>query len=252
MRPDSSGKSCNKNLMHLFYTPVIDDTSHELNEEESRHCVKVLRLKKEDIVHLTDGKGNLYQCRITNSDPKKCKISIEEKVPSSAVKRWHLHIAMAPTKNIDRFEWFVEKATEIGIDEITPVFCERSERKFLKTLRLEKVIIAAMKQSLRIFKPMLNDPMAFSDLINRPSCNQKFIAYCETGDEQDLIRNYRSGSDVLILNGPEGDFSAAEIKKAKLNGFIPISLGSNRLRTETAGIVACQTINMINQMNVEP
>lgn len=238
--------------MHLFYTPEITDSTHELDEEESRHCIKVLRLKEGETVHLTDGKGHLYQCRIARPDPKKCKIIIEKLLPSSRDKSWHLHLGMAPTKNIDRFEWFVEKATEIGVDEITPVICDHSERKFLKTTRLEKVIISALKQSLRIYKPRLNEPVSFCEMITRPFSNQKFIACCETGQEQGLMRNYRKGSDALILIGPEGDFSAAEIEKARSNGFIPISLGKNRLRTETAGIVACHTINMINQMNCEP
>jgi len=235
--------------MHLFYTPVIHGSFHELNEEESRHCVKVLRLKEGETVHLTDGKGSLYGCSIAIADPKKCKIIIDDKLPSTPAKSWHLHIGIAPTKNIDRFEWFVEKATEIGVDEITPVFCEHSERKSLKTLRLEKVIISALKQSLRTYKPRLNELVAFSDMITMPYDCQKFIAYCETGKEQGLTRNYTKGSGVLILIGPEGDFSPVEIDKAKSVGFIPISFGNNRLRTETAGIVACQTISMMNQMN---
>jgi len=235
--------------MYLFYTPVINDSCHELNEEESRHCSKVLRLKEGEIVYLTDGIGHLYQCRIAKSDSKKCKITIEERLPSSPPKSWSLHIGMAPTKNIDRFEWFVEKATEIGINEISPIFCDRSERKFLKTSRLEKVIIAALKQSLRTYKPIINEPVDFCDLITRPSIGQKFIACCEMSQKQELMKIYRKESDVLILIGPEGDFSATEISKAQSNGFIPISLGNTRLRTETAGIVACHTVNMINQIS---
>lgn len=235
--------------MYLFYAPEINSSSHELDEEESRHCLKALRLKEGDIVHLTDGKGNLCQGRIEKAGLKKCRITIEERLPSAPPKRWHIHIAMAPTKNIDRFEWFVEKATEIGIDEITPVFCDHSERKFMKTNRLEKVIVAALKQSQRTYKPRLNEPAGFSDLIDSPTTGQKFIACCDLSQKQELLKIYRKESDVTILIGPEGDFSPMEITQAQLKGFIPISLGNTRLRTETAGIVACHTVNLINQMS---
>jgi len=234
-------------VMHLFYTQEINGSFHDLDEEESRHCVKVLRLKEGETVYLTDGKGRLYRCSIANANPKQCRIIMDELLPAPTLKSWNVHIGIAPTKNPDRLEWFAEKATEIGIDEITPVFCDHSERKILKTMRFEKVIISAMKQSLRIYKPRFNDPVDFSQLVTRPYECQKFIASCETGQEEELSEKYRKGSDVLILIGPEGDFSAKEIEKAESAGFIPISLGNHRLRTETAGIVACHTINMINK-----
>jgi len=234
--------------MHLFYAPEITGSTHTLQKDESRHCIKVLRLKGNDAVHLTDGRGNLFLTIIEDPDPEKCRLRIIETFRDYQRKPWNLHIAIAPPKSPDRLEWFLEKVTEIGINEITPVFCTRSERRIVNLSRMEKVLIAAMKQSLKAFLPVLHEPYSFRDFISRPFAGQKFIAYCETGPEKELYQHYLAGSDVLILIGPEGDFSGDEIIQAKMLGFVPIKLGKSRLRTETAGLVACHTINLINQM----
>jgi 16S rRNA (uracil1498-N3)-methyltransferase len=232
------------NAMNLFYDPDIHPPHHILNEEESLHAARVLRLKAGDELVLTDGKGTLYRCEVTDPHPKACRIEIlssgsREKHP------YHLHIAIAPTKNISRLEWFLEKTTEIGIDEITPTLCEHSERTILKIPRLNKVIVAAMKQSLKCWLPVLHEPVKFSDLIHREFPGQKFIAWCETGKEVLLAKVYNPGTPALILIGPEGDFSQEEVSMAIQTGFVPISLGTSRLRTETAGIVACCTVNLL-------
>jgi 16S rRNA (uracil1498-N3)-methyltransferase len=234
--------------MSLFYTPYISGSIHELDEEESRHCIRVLRLNKGDFVQLTDGKGHLFECRIDLPDQKRCRLRIDKELPGSDSKGWHLHIAIAPTKSPERFEWFLEKATEIGIDEITPLICEHSERRVVKPARYEKLIISAMKQSQRVLLPKLNLPLPFSELIQKKCMGVKYIAYCGTGRETELSKVYKKGKDALILIGPEGDFSLKEIEAGKEKGFVPVSLGSSRLRTETAGIVACHTINLINQI----
>jgi 16S rRNA (uracil1498-N3)-methyltransferase len=224
--------------MNLFYSPCIQPPLHTLGEEESNHITRVLRLKTGAELFLTDGKGTLYRCEVADPHPKFCHVKIlssgtQEKHP------YHLHIAMAPTKNINRFEWFLEKATEIGIDEITPLICEHSERTILKASRLNKVLISAMKQSLKCWLPKLNEPARFTDFISNDFPGRKFIAWCETGEEDLLAKIYSPGVPALLLIGPEGDFSATEIEIAKTAGFIPISLGRSRLRTETAGVVAC-------------
>lgn len=225
--------------MHLFYCPDITPPLHPLTEEESKHCIRVLRLRQNDIIHITDGKGSLHECRIQDDHPKKCTVEVIHSVSSMKRKPDRLHVAIAPTKNAERLEWFLEKATEIGIDEITPVFCSRSERTVLKPERLEKVLISAMKQSLQSWLPQFNDPLDFNSFITRPYTGQKFIAWCETGKEQLLRETAEPGRDILILIGPEGDFSPDEVKVATEKGFIAVSLGDHRLRTETAGVVAC-------------
>jgi 16S rRNA (uracil1498-N3)-methyltransferase len=233
--------------MNLFYAPAIQGNLFTLDEEESKHCIRVLRLKKGDILHLTDGKGNLYETAISDDHPKRCSVEVLS-VQSRYMKRdFCVHIAIAPTKNPGRMEWFLEKVTEIGVDEITPLICEHSERTFINTSRLEKILVSAMKQSLKAYLPKLHDPAEFNPFIQKPFSGQKFIGYCEQ-DETKLLKNlYKTGENALILIGPEGDFSGKEIREAKNSGFIPISLGKSRLRTETAGIVACHTINLANE-----
>jgi len=232
----------------FFYTPETSGTTCTLTPEESWHCVKVLRMNPGDTIFITDGKGNLLEGKIIAANPKACKIEFIAIREHTKKRSGYLHIAMAPTKNSDRFEWFLEKATEIGIDEVTPVFCEHSERLVLNRARHEKVLISAMKQSLKTHLPQLNEPARFNDFIVRPSSGQKFICYCETGKEAELLQGYRSGSDALILIGPEGDFSGREVNEAISAGFIPVSLGESRLRTETAGVVACHTIYILNRI----
>jgi len=236
--------------MQLFYIHGIEGNACVLGEEESWHCTRVLRLGEGAQVNLTDGLGNLFQGTLVKVHQKGCLVQITKTTPHERRSNFKLHIAIAPTKNIDRFEWFLEKATEIGIDEITPLICEHSERKVVKHERLEKVLISAMKQSLKYWLPVLNEPAGFRDFISQGYSGQKFIAWCETGHESELHTVYQKGAEALILVGPEGDFSKAEVELAGQKGFIPVSLGESRLRTETAGIVACHTVELLNNLKI--
>ncbi len=233
--------------MHLFYTPDISEETYTLNEIESKHCIKVLRLNTNDQIELIDGKGSFYKAKIIDPNPKKCKIEITKTIHEFGKRNHYLHIAIAPTKNIDRFEWFLEKATEIGIDEVTPLLCDHSERKGIKNERLEKIIISAVKQSIKAYKPKLNPLTKYGDFIKQNFDGTKFIAHCEENEKQSLKANYKTGSNSLILIGPEGDFSPEEINLAKKYDFLETNLGDSRLRTETAGIIACHTINLLNE-----
>ena len=234
--------------MQLFYVSGIVGNSCMLGEEESWHCVRVLRLREGDEINLTDGCGNFHLGRMTKVNHKGCLVEILQTTHLERRSNAWLHIAIAPTKNIERFEWFLEKATEIGIDEITPLICEHSERKVVKLPRLEKVVVSAMKQSLKSWLPILNEPVNFRDFISQGFAGQKFIAWCETGTESELYKAYETNSNVLILIGPEGDYSKPEVDLAMKSGFIPVSLGESRLRTETAGIVACHTVDLMNKV----
>lgn len=232
--------------MHVFYTPDIQKRN-ELPEEEAQHCTRVLRLSTGDEITLTDGKGNFYQAEITAASNKRCVVSIRETVFQEPLWPCHLHIAMAPTKNMDRNEWFAEKATEIGFDELTFLNCRYSERKVIKNERIEKILISAIKQSLKARLPKLNGMMDFDKFIAQDFEGQKFIAHCYEGKKPLLKNVLKAGKDALVLIGPEGDFSEEEVKKAIERGFVPISLGKSRLRTETAALVACHTLNLLNQ-----
>lgn len=235
--------------MHLFYTPDIDpaSSSYYLDEEESKHCIRVLRLNTSDRVELIDGKGNFFEAVITDPHPKKTQLKIVS-VQSGYGKRNHyLHIAVAPTKNIERLEWFLEKATEIGIDEVSLIISHRSERKEAKTERLDKIITSAVKQSVKAYHPKLNEPLPLSKLIAMPFNGQKFIAHCEPGDKVNLSDETQPRGNYLILIGPEGDFAPVEIEQALQNGFKAITLGDSRLRTETAALEACFEINFLNR-----
>ncbi len=231
--------------MALFYVPNI--ALSVLPEEESQHAVKVLRLQNGDKITLVDGVGGYYEARITNPHPKHCGFEIIETKPEFGKRDYKLHIAIAPTKNIERLEWFIEKATEIGIDEITPIICRFSERKIVKEERLEKIIVSAAKQSLKAYFPQLNPLCTFDELMKNHQADQKFIAHCYEQDKRLLQTEIKKSTDVLILIGPEGDFSLEEVEKAIAGGFVPVSLGDSRLRTETAGVVACHTVALINQ-----
>jgi 16S rRNA (uracil1498-N3)-methyltransferase len=235
--------------MQLFYNPEItkDTTQITFDKIESKHIVRVLRKKERDILHITNGFGFLFEAKITVASDKKCMaeiISVEEKP-----KPWqyYLHIAIAPTKLNDRMEWFLEKATEIGIDEITPIFCSNSERRNIKLDRFEKIIQSAMKQSLKFTLPKINEPVKFTDFINQDFNGTICIAHCEDQQKNTLKSIVNPSEKITILIGPEGDFSSAEIKKALDKKFIPISLGESRLRTETAGLVAVNLVSFINQ-----
>ena len=232
--------------MHLFYTQEIKSDYFALPEKEAKHCLKVLRLKKNDIVHLTDGKGYLYTGIIETLAPKECIIKIIDS-HKEAKKNASIHIAVSPTKNTDRFEWFIEKATEIGVDIITPVICERTERKVIKPERLNKILISAIKQSLRTYLPELKEITKFEKLISSAEEQIKLIAHCNENEKKTIKELYNNNSNVLIIIGPEGDFTETEIKKAINLGFKSVTLGKSRLRTETAAIVACHAFNFINE-----
>lgn len=233
--------------MQLFYVPTISSAEVILDETESKHAVRVLRLKEGDEIELVDGKGGFYKARIQNANPKKCQLSIIESRTEFGKKDFHLHIAIAPTKNIDRTEWFLEKCTEIGIDEVTPLLSENSERKVIKPERLEKILVSAMKQSVKAYLPKLNELTKLSDLLTQATETKKFIAHCNEGEKPHLKNVVKPGEEVLILIGPEGDFSPEEVELALENGFEAISLGDARLRTETAGVVACHIVNLANE-----
>ena len=234
--------------MHLFYEPNITTNGYLLNEEESYHCVKVLRHKAGDIINVIDGKGYLFECKIVEPSVKQCKVIIQREEAFSDCGSI-CHIAIAPTKNIDRMEWFVEKSTEIGIKEITPILCKHSERKILKTERLEKIITSAVKQSKSLWQPKLNPLVCFNEFVTEYKCfdGEKFICYIDDKNNKTLIKSYSKNNPVIILIGPEGDFDKKEIDQALSSGFKAVSLGNNRLRTETAAFVACHTIQIMNQ-----
>lgn len=232
--------------MHVFYTPEIKEKP-ELPEDEARHCIRVLRLSPGDELFLTDGKGCFYKAEISTVSGKRCLVNILETIPQERLWSCHLHIAMAPTKNMDRTEWFVEKATEIGFDELTFLNCRFSERKVIKNERIEKILVSAIKQSLKATLPQLNEMEDFNKFIARRFKGQKYIAHCYEGDKPLLKDVLKRGENALVLIGPEGDFSKEEVEKAEANGFVSISLGKSRLRTETAALVACHTLNLINQ-----
>lgn len=233
--------------MNYFFQPTLDQSVSQfsLSPEESRHIVKVLRKKEGDILHVTNGKGYLFTVEITVADPKGCRgriVGTEKKIPP----RFSLHLAVAPTKRLERFQWFLEKATEIGVSEITPILCHRSERRKAPVDRLQRVVQEAMKQSLRTYLPRLNPEVRFADFLTQQHPPMRFIAHCEEDEKMDLKRRVAPDKDVVVLIGPEGDFTREEIEAAYARGFLPVSLGESRLRTETAALVACSTVNLIN------
>ncbi|MGK6351050.1 16S rRNA (uracil(1498)-N(3))-methyltransferase [Parapedobacter sp. DT-150] len=235
--------------MHLFYTPDIlpHHRNFVLNEEESKHAVRVLRMTEGHRLQLVDGRGGLYTAAIMDAHPKRTVLEILEVIPHYGKQRYALHIAIAPTKNIDRVEWFLEKAAEIGIDEITPVICEHSERKEVKTERLTKVLVAAMKQSLKAQLPKLNEAVRLGDFLARDGSGQQFIAHCAEGEKQYLSQLVQPAGHYTVLIGPEGDFSAPEIDAALAAGYLPITLGDARLRTETAALAVCLEVAVLNR-----
>lgn len=233
--------------MQLFFVQDIDSDDGFLSEEESKHAVRVLRLKNGDIISLVDGKGTLFEAAITDANPKKCRLKIKKTRPGFGKRDFYLHIACAPTKNIDRFEWFLEKATEAGIDEITPLICKRSERTTVKTERLNKTLVSAMKQSVKAYLPRLNEAVSFEKFCSGSFSEKKFIAHCREGLKPHLKNEIGKNESCLVLIGPEGDFTEEEVIYAKQKGFREINLGNSRLRTETAAIFACNLVNVINE-----
>ncbi len=235
--------------MQLFYDHEITPPTHILGEEESRHCIKVLRLGVGDMIHITDGAGNLYRCRITTADQRHCHVEVVEQHAEFEKMPHRLIMAVAPTKNIDRFEWFLEKATEVGVSEIIPLESAHSERRTIKCEREEKVIVAAVKQSLKAYVPKLHQMTRFNDVVTMPFDGRKMIAHCDAplhGEKIFLPAAVTKGENILILIGPEGDFSREEIKFAVENGFEEITLGTQRLRTETAAVVATVMVATLN------
>ena len=234
--------------MQLFYNPTINENSDffSFDKEESKHIIKVLRKKHSDILFVTNGLGILFKTEITLASDSKCTVKIvfiEKTEPS----KYYLHLAVAPTKMNDRYEWFLEKATEIGVSEITPIICEHSERKIIKTERFDKIIQSAMKQSNQMYLPKLNDPILFKDFIKIENNDTKFIAHCEENEKKSLKESLNPKTNATILIGPEGDFSKKGIQMALDNEYLPISLGNTRLRTETAAIIACSQVAFINE-----
>ncbi|UCE94557.1 MAG: 16S rRNA (uracil(1498)-N(3))-methyltransferase [Flavobacteriaceae bacterium] len=235
--------------MQLFYNPDISGSTEfiSFSKEESRHIVKVLRKKTGDLLHITNGRGFLFSVEIEDAHDKKCSGRILNSIEKPEEWSYHLHIAIAPTKLNDRMEWFLEKATEIGINEITPIICDRSERKQIKKERMEKVILSAMKQSLKFQLPRLNPAISFGEFIGKSDYDLGLIAHCEDDHKTNLKNFLPFKKRILILIGPEGDFSPREIEKALKLNFKPVSLGKSRLRTETAGVVACNTVSILNE-----
>lgn len=233
--------------MHIFYTPNIKSDKYTLNEEESKHCIRVLRLKIGDRISLIDGEGGFYLAEILTEHTKRCEIKILQSEKEYGKHDYYLSIAVAPTKSIDRFEWFLEKSTEIGVDEFIPILTHQSERKVIKLERLNKRIVSAVKQSIRAYKPKLAGLTSFKDIIDIDFQGKKLIAHCFDTPKPYLKDIIRKGEKILILIGPEGDFTLEEIEAAKNKGFEEISLGESRLRTETAGVVAVHTVELVNQ-----
>jgi 16S rRNA (uracil1498-N3)-methyltransferase len=230
--------------LNLFYLPGIPQGITHLDPEESRHVVRVLRMNEDDQLDLTDGKGFFYAAKIVNADSKKCEFEILERkeIPK---KKFHIHVAIAPTKNADRIEWFVEKAVEIGIDEISFILCKNSERKVMNMERIAKIAVSAMKQSQQAWLPKINEIAPFHKIFLLPA-DQKFIAYVDSVNPKQLQSAALAGKKYLVLIGPEGDFSGEELAMAVQNGFEKVSLGTHRLRTETAGLVAVQVLGLAN------
>ncbi|MFQ3173167.1 MAG: 16S rRNA (uracil1498-N3)-methyltransferase [Flavobacterium sp.] len=234
--------------MQLFYNPNIDETTEtfSFDKEESKHVIKVLRKKDSDTLFVTNGSGYLFETEITLASDSKCTVKVIsfEKKPAS---KFHLHLAVAPTKMNDRYEWFLEKATEIGVNEITPIICDRSERKVIKNDRFDKIILTAMKQSNDLYLPKLNEAVTFKEFLKRENDGLKLIAHCEETDKKTLKQVLKPNESVTMLIGPEGDFSEKEIALATEKKYVPVSLGNTRLRTETAAIVACHSIVFFNE-----
>ncbi|GAA4934652.1 16S rRNA (uracil(1498)-N(3))-methyltransferase [Algibacter agarivorans] len=236
--------------MQLFYNSELTENTLQFsfNKEESKHIVKVLRKTLGDTLHITNGKGWLFTAEISIPNINKCIANIVSKTLQPK-HNYNLHLAVAPTKMNDRYEWFLEKATEIGVDSITPIICDHSERKFIKHERFERIIQSAMKQSLSCCLPKLNEAINFKDFIKQGFTGDLFIAHCEETDRKSLKQALKPKTDVTILIGPEGDFSVKEIEMAVQNNFIPVTLGETRLRTETAAIVACHSVAFVNEVH---
>lgn len=235
--------------MIQFYSPDIEETL-TLPESESAHCSRVLRHKEGDEIIVTDGKGHRYLCEIVESHPCHTKVEIKNKEVLPPERNYRLTLAVAPTKNSDRMEWLMEKAVEIGVDRIALIRCKRSERKIQKSERLSRVMVAAMKQSLSTRLPELTEVTGFEDFVVQVGReSQKFFGYCsEFYPRKELVKECKAGGEVVVMIGPEGDFTPEEVDLAVEKGFIPVTFGNKRLRTETAGVFAVSAVNIINQL----
>ncbi len=233
--------------MHIFYTPDISGNEYTLNEAESKHCIRVLRLRIGSEIYLVDGVGGFYRASIIDDNQKRCKVLINSQKHNYGQRNYTVNIAIAPTKNIDRFEWFLEKATEIGVDRIIPFISRQSERKVIKPERLQRVIMSAMKQSQQAYLPQLDNLCTFEQLMNMDIAPNKYIAHCFDSEKKTLKDSLKKNTNILILIGPEGDFTTDEIDMAISNNYQAVSLGNTRLRTETAGIAAVHTVALINE-----
>ena len=235
--------------MHRFYCPDIADTL-TLGEEDSKHCVKVLRMGEGDTIEVVDGNGTLYTCRITMAHPKRCAVEVTERMQQPPHWEHRIVLGVAPTKNLDRIEWLVEKCVEMGVDRIIPLRCHNSERTVLKTERLKKIMVSAMKQSLKATLPLLDEMTPVAQVLAEPFEGTRCIAYCDEqlprGQRLTLTGVYQPGQDVMVLIGPEGDFSPEEVAMAREAGFVPVTLGESRLRTETAGMMAVAAIHTLD------
>ena len=234
--------------MQLFYNPNINESSDSFSfdKEESKHIIKVMRKKGGDILFVTNGLGYLFKTEIILGSDIKCTVKIVS-FEKTDRPNYKLHLAVAPTKMNDRYEWFLEKATEMGISEITPIICEHSERKFVKSDRFDKIIQSAMKQSIQLYLPTLNEPVTFKEFIKSNNDDVLLIAHCEETDKKSLKDVLKPNQNITLLIGPEGDFSNKEIELAIENKYIPVSLGKTRLRTETAAVVACHSVVFVNE-----
>ena len=236
------------NFMQIFYAPDITGNTYTLDEKESKHLIRVLRMTKGADVRLIDGRGNMYVGIISDPDQNRCAIDITEKIADFEKRNYKLHIAISPLKNPERFEWFIEKSVEIGIDEITPLICRNTEKPGIKSERVKNIIISAMKQSLKATKTILNKPCNFKEFIGMKSDAICMIAHCDDSRTRKRVSDvYTKGRNAIILIGPEGDFTREEIDSAVNGEFIPVHLGTSRLRTETAGIAVCHSIYFMNQ-----
>ncbi|MGH1337806.1 MAG: 16S rRNA (uracil(1498)-N(3))-methyltransferase [Aureispira sp.] len=231
--------------MQLFYTKNIQNKTAIFDAEETKHCTKTLRKNIGDVLRLTDGQGHLYEAELTAFDKKSATLRILQQLPSPDQRSFKLHIAIAPTKNNSRLEWFLEKATELGIDEVSFIRCQRSERKNIRLERLEKIVLAAAKQSLKTILPVLHPLRSFKEVITTVQADFKGIAHCNIADLPPLKESVTAVPHLFLLIGPEGDFSVQEVEWAKEQGFQEIGLGKSRLRTETAGLVACHTVHLM-------
>lgn len=232
--------------MHLFFAPAFSDDQPYLPEDDAKHALKVLRLEAGAKVRVTDGQGNLYEAVIAAPDVKKCRLTILRHEPEYGKKGFTIHLAVAPTKNADRTEWLVEKCVEIGVDQISFITCERSERKYFKPDRVEKIAVAAMKQSLKAYLPRLNALIPLREFLKNRLAGNNYIAHLVEGERKLLQHVVPPNGTYCILIGPEGDFTQDEVNTAVAGGFVPVSLGPSRLRTETAGIAACHILNLVN------